>query len=898
VPNGKHSPPAPLSSTIQIAGKFKAVRIAFETVIWGRRLDDVEFVLDTIAAFGYQGVEFAQSPEEIFVRDRVSPEGRRPVKDVTELLSLLEVRSLVLVGLSGGTLTSRMRFCGKYRPEFLYVENWREDDQEAREALAAEPPFTLALHPQWFKRVQRVPQVKELLKRYRDQYPAGRHLRFLPDTAHMTIVGDRPADAISELFDDLAAVHIKDWIPTYGRYSQRYAQGFVPLGRGVVPLGEVLKLLRDRQFQGWIVAAVDFAAESGSEVAAECADWLVAHGWMERSVRPFTSSGEFRRKQEEIPRPQSSPEITAREMKFLDRAFEVASLGSARFYQAVVEALHDLGGLRLVQLYGYNPHNEELYLLGIAGQPFQSTRTVIAASTGLWRHAINEQRIYDFDLSKPENTAQFEDVQFSAVRAKQMVTVPIFSRSNPHHLRFLLNLFPLDAGFWGLQAGGSEELNRLASHVSRLAETVSDAVCSAAGMETSYACGQSKTKREFLANLVRLIRRQFDCEGASVFLVNETGDRLELIDGATVGVEWDESLKPHERYYSKGVGLTGYVWENSEMLLLSDANKRSHLMKRSWEMRESQDRNECLFFPMARLGGTVLGVIRLVNKRKTSGSPVSTMFTDDDAAILDSVVQAALPYLELLTLQERQLNALTRMTHEFQVPMVAIRAAVDFMQRALKEKSLSPKELFGEDYLDDVLNWSGIMGRLASNARIFAATPGSLSVRPSRTLLKSEVVAPAVHQVRSLLHERGFEPNCIQFGDFADIPPLWIDRHQFQQVVFNLLSNSIKYADHDRLKVRIDAGQSGSAFLMWFQDWGFGVESGLEDLIFQPGYRSREAMRRDASGQGIGLSVVRTIVSAHGGRIRLTNCRGPTTFEISLPASLRIRPPTAESKTL
>jgi hypothetical protein len=62
------------------------MRFAFETVIWGRRLDDLEFVLHVIASCSYQGVEFAQSPDEIFVRDADAPGGVRNVRDIEELL--------------------------------------------------------------------------------------------------------------------------------------------------------------------------------------------------------------------------------------------------------------------------------------------------------------------------------------------------------------------------------------------------------------------------------------------------------------------------------------------------------------------------------------------------------------------------------------------------------------------------------------------------------------------------------------------------------------------------------------------------------------------------------------------------------------------------------------------
>ena len=689
-------------------------------------------------------------------------------------------------------------------------------------------------------------------------------------------------------------MHIKDWKPSYGRYSHRYAQGFVPLGRGVVHPEKTLELLREQQFEGWVVVEQDYAYDSIAESAKACADWLVENKWMTLPAPVGAGSSkvlrfdEVKTREADVRQRELSPEATKRAVSFLDVAIPATIRGSTHFYQTAVDAIHRLGDLDAVKLYSYFPHNEELCLVGIAGVPGHECRKILKANAGLCRDVITDARIQEFDLNESGHRGRFDDDDFlQRLTGRRMVTVPIFNPSNPHHLRFLLNIFPTTASYWGALPSGHTELTRLAAHLSRLADYVADDVCSAAALETSYACGHSTSKKEFLSNLVRLVHRQFDCEGVSVFLVNETGDRLELPEGGTTGIEWNPELKAHEHYYPPKTGLTGVVWATGEMKLLSDASKDSDGKRRSWETRQSFDRDECLFSPLARLGGNVVGVIRLTNKNRPPGSRAATMFTDDDAAVLDSILQAALPYLELLTFQERQLSAVTRMVHEFQVPMVAIRASVDFMQHTLKVKSQTAKDMFGEDYLSDVMNWSAIMGRLANNARVFSAKPGSLALRPALTKLKSQVFAPAIHQVGPLLQEHGFDPKCIFYGDFAEIPSLWIDRLQFQQVVFNLLANSIKYADKSRLKVRIDAGHYGNTYSIWFQDWGPGVEPGTEGLIFRPGYRSRDAMRKDVAGQGIGLSVVQTIVEAHGGKIRLTNNANPTKFEISLPMSLK-----------
>jgi len=859
------------------------VRFAFETVTWGRRLNDIEFVLDAIAACGYQGVEFAQSPEEIFVRDSGSTGGIRPLKSIDELLSLMQARKLQLVSLTGGTLRRRMSFCGHYRPAYLYVENW---DAEAETAVTMDPPFTLGLHPHWFMRVQRLSEVARIFEGFDRKYPDNKSLKILPDTALLTIVEDDPVVAVRQFKHRLAGVHLKDWAPSYGRMSPRYARGFVSLGQGIVNLEAVLSELDNINFQGWVVVEQDSSDVSPEMSAYRCADWLFAHRKMpqpdEAGMHRLNIQGA-----ESSPRPSDAVE---RELDLLQALVSASTRGLSSFYQSVVETFQALGDSVLVKLYSYYSRNDELYLTAVAGLPGHSFEKVVKADSSLCGEVTRSQTITEFNLDDPVTAERFGDqALLKSLKARRMITVPLFNPSNPHQLRFLLNIFQSSSDSWGSLA----ELAALGLHVTKMADHVADDICSAAAARTSYECGSSKTKKEFLEKIVWLVQQTFNCEGVTVFLVNETGDRLEL--GATTGIEWSPTLKPHERYYSKGMGLTGLVWATRELYLLSSATKSQYSMGRSRETGVDRSSDQCLFAPLARLGGEVVGVIRLFNKRPVAGLRTSTMFTDDDASILDSIIQAALPHLELLTLQERQVTAVSRMVHEFQVPMVAIRAAVDFMQHALQEKHLSARDLFGQDYLADVLQWSQLMGRLANNANVFSKKPGALVLRATRTLLKSEVVAPAVNQVELLLKERGFSRDSISFSDFSELPPLWIDRHQFQQVFFNLLSNAIKYADKKKLRVRIETGQVGSGYRIWFSDWGVGIDNGTEEMIFQPGFRGTEATRMDHTGQGIGLHVVRTIVEAHRGTVQLASSRQPTTFEIHLPVSLRHASPRHEN---
>lgn len=868
------------------------MKFAFETVIWGRRIHDLELVLDSVAACGYEGIELAQNPDEVFIKDPAAPASARNLVGIDELLALLSARGLTLVGLAGGSLERRMEFCENHRDCFLYVEDFRDAEMAA---IAQKPPFTLGLHPHWFMKVQRLAQARKRLGDYRTAHPdptdpKHNKLLLLPDTAHLTIADDDPVLAVNEFFDRLAAVHLKDWTPAYGRYSHRYSQGFVSLGHGDVKLLEVLQALAEKEYQGWVVVEQDSADPSAAESAFQCAHWLHERGYMARPDRARLNG--IIGRERNAPAGLRSDSELVREAKLLERLIPATVRGPAVFYQAVVEGLHDIYGLDAAKLYNYFPANDELYLLAVHGMEGHRCKTVLAATNCLCRTVILEQRVAEFDLRLEANRLEFDDPSFlNGLRATRMITVPIFNPSNTHHLRYLLNLFPIeDTGLPPLLHTG--ELERFGMLVSRLADHVADDICSVAATKASIACSGVKTRDELLSRIRDLLQHTLHAEAVSIFLVDEVGERLIVNEEKwTTSIEWASDRSPDEHFYRQGERLTGEAWKTREMRLVSDMIKvRQGVPAISWEKRKSLDRDECIFAPIARAGGEVMGVIRVVNKAAPN-SRAATMFTDEDAAQIDSVIQSAIPYLQLLTLQERQASALVRMTHEFQVPLVAIRGAVDLIRHRFRRQEIDISKILKPDYLGDILNWAQLMGRLANNAKLFATQPGDVKIRPAKTLLLKDVVAPAVKHVGLLLREKRFQETDIQYGEFADIPALWIDRYQFQQVIFNLLSNAIKYAGKETLRVRIDGGAQGRQFIIWFSDYGIGVPNGLKESIFLPGFRSQEAKNSDVAGQGIGLHVVRNILRAHGGQIVLTGHSAPTVFEIRLPNSLRFPPP-------
>jgi signal transduction histidine kinase len=118
----------------------------------------------------------------------------------------------------------------------------------------------------------------------------------------------------------------------------------------------------------------------------------------------------------------------------------------------------------------------------------------------------------------------------------------------------------------------------------------------------------------------------------------------------------------------------------------------------------------------------------------------------------------------------------------------------------------------------------------------------------------------------------------------TDLPEITANRVQLQQVLLNLIGNAVdamlSVTDRDRVLKVTSARQHPSNVLITIEDSGPGIESQNIERIFEPFYTTK------FDGTGMGLSICRSIVQEHGGRLFATP--GPScglAMQISLPAS-------------
>ncbi len=108
------------------------------------------------------------------------------------------------------------------------------------------------------------------------------------------------------------------------------------------------------------------------------------------------------------------------------------------------------------------------------------------------------------------------------------------------------------------------------------------------------------------------------------------------------------------------------------------------------------------------------------------------------------------------------------------------------------------------------------------------------------------------------------------------------DAHRMRQVLQNLVGNAVKFS-RAGLEVRLRVAQRGGEACIEVSDDGFGIPSAQLPRIFDAYWQGDEQRRRVA---GLGLSIVKAIVDAHGGRVGATSRVGAgTTISVTLPAS-------------
>jgi len=212
--------------------------------------------------------------------------------------------------------------------------------------------------------------------------------------------------------------------------------------------------------------------------------------------------------------------------------------------------------------------------------------------------------------------------------------------------------------------------------------------------------------------------------------------------------------------------------------------------------------------------------------------------------------------------RERRLAALGEMSsvlaHELRNPIASLKGHAQLLSEALPDDSNTQKK--ADRIVAEATRLESISNDLLDFIR--AGKPALEQINP-RDLLQA--AADSVN------------PDRIEV-DTLSAPSRWaLDPVRMQQVLTNLLTNAIQ-ASPAGSGIELTADVQGRNLSIEVRDHGDGIQSGTEELIFEPFHTTR------VRGTGLGLAITRRIVEAHGGSVAASNHpRGGALFKLTLP---------------
>ncbi len=214
-------------------------------------------------------------------------------------------------------------------------------------------------------------------------------------------------------------------------------------------------------------------------------------------------------------------------------------------------------------------------------------------------------------------------------------------------------------------------------------------------------------------------------------------------------------------------------------------------------------------------------------------------------------------------------------SHELKTPLTLIRLYGETLknQRHLSEEGRREAYaiITGEsERLSNMIGNVLDMSRIERDALEFHLQSGSIA----------ETVKATLESYRYHLDRKGFK---VREDIGRGIPPVRFDREALASVVVNLLSNAVKFSPQVK-DVSVKVFRKGGEAVLQVADKGIGIPRQEVARIFERFYRSRNASGPDAGGSGLGLTIVKHIVEAHGGRISVESEPGQgSVFSVFLP---------------
>lgn len=228
--------------------------------------------------------------------------------------------------------------------------------------------------------------------------------------------------------------------------------------------------------------------------------------------------------------------------------------------------------------------------------------------------------------------------------------------------------------------------------------------------------------------------------------------------------------------------------------------------------------------------------------------------------------------MELVRLKS---DFVSNVSHELRTPLSLIRMFAETLQM-----DRAPTEEKKREYYATILRETERLTRLINNILNFSRMEAGRKQYAFAPLDLNRSVGEVAAAFRDQLRQAGFSLT----EEYApDLPPIRADREAVAEALINMIDNAMKYAAQER-SITLRTGSAGTGVFAEVQDRGIGIAPDQQKKIFEKFYRAQDPQVHATKGSGLGLSLVRHIMDAHGGQVTVTSRPGQgSTFRLLFP---------------
>lgn len=212
-------------------------------------------------------------------------------------------------------------------------------------------------------------------------------------------------------------------------------------------------------------------------------------------------------------------------------------------------------------------------------------------------------------------------------------------------------------------------------------------------------------------------------------------------------------------------------------------------------------------------------------------------------------------------ISRRQQDFVANVSHELSTPLTSMKSYLE----ALQDGAMMDPPL-GKRFLDVVSKQTDHMIALVKDLLV-------LSRLDARKEELNRVSVDINGLIKEITDQIKFKHKCgpaLELALSPDLPPAFINRERYYQVLVNILNNSLKYTPAEGKIEVISESREGWIYVT-IKDTGIGIPEEELPLVFNRFYRVDKTRSRDSGGTGLGLSIAKQVIEAYGGTIEISS---------------------------